>query len=47
MTAVKDWFDIVGYVLEAAGVLTILAGALIAESGEYVGPDTVKGGEHA
>jgi hypothetical protein len=30
MHAVKDWFDIAGYVVEAAGVLTILAGVLLA-----------------
>jgi uncharacterized membrane protein len=30
MSVVKDWFDVAGYVVEAAGVLTILAGALLA-----------------
>lgn len=30
MIMVKDWFDIAGYVVEAAGVLTIIAGVLIA-----------------
>ena len=30
MIMVKDWFDIAGYVVEAAGVLTILVGALLA-----------------
>ena len=47
MTAVKDLFDTAGYVVEAAGDLTILAGALIAERGGFVGPGTGKGGEHA
>ena len=30
MSLVKDWFDIAGYVVEAAGVLTILVGSLLA-----------------
>ena len=30
MSVVKEWFDVAGYVVEAAGVLTILAGALLA-----------------
>jgi uncharacterized membrane protein len=30
MIIVKDWFDMAGYVVEAAGVLTIIAGVLIA-----------------
>ncbi|WP_455378510.1 DUF1622 domain-containing protein [Petrachloros mirabilis] len=29
MSDVKHWFDIAGYLVEAAGVLTILAGVLI------------------
>ena len=30
MIIVKDWFDIAGYVVEAAGVLTIVVGSLLA-----------------
>ena len=30
MSIIKDWFDVAGYVVEAAGVLTILVGALLA-----------------
>jgi len=30
MIAIKDWFNIAGYVVEAAGVLTILVGASLA-----------------
>ncbi|MDH4023739.1 MAG: DUF1622 domain-containing protein [Gammaproteobacteria bacterium] len=30
MSAVKQWFDVAGYVVEAAGVLTIVIGALLA-----------------
>jgi uncharacterized membrane protein len=36
MSFVKDWFDIAGYVVEAAGVLTILVGALLA-TGWFLG----------
>ena len=30
MRLIKDWFEVAGYIAEAAGVLTILAGALLA-----------------
>jgi len=30
MIFVKEWFDIAGYVVEAAGVLTIIVGAIMA-----------------
>ncbi len=30
MILVKDWFDMAGYVVEAAGVLTIVVGAFLA-----------------
>lgn len=30
MNLVKDWFDIAGYVVEAAGVLTIIVGSSLA-----------------
>ena len=30
MIIVQDWFDIAGYVVEAAGVLTIVVGAILA-----------------
>jgi hypothetical protein len=36
MSFVKDWFDVAGYVVEAAGVLTILVGALLA-TGWFLG----------
>jgi hypothetical protein len=36
MSFVKDWFDVAGYVVETAGVLTILVGALLA-TGWFLG----------
>lgn len=30
MSVMKDWFDVAGYVVEAAGVLAIVIGALLA-----------------